>query len=440
MNRSFLPASGILHSNENFDATEATMTGADAIAPDESDTLAAAVSEITADEAGIASGNDQIDAAAVAADGLETISEQVAEANEGEGIDEVSAGVIETSVECMLKVARLGVTYKQLGIPSSESFSNKSNRLALGKATCEALDISAKKIWQSIVDAIKKSIEWVRNFFNKIFGAAEKLEKRAAALKSSTTNLKGQPEESTLSNDTLYNAVRLNGQPVKHTDIDALTGEADKLFGEQKAITSKFAALGDIGASDVVMPTPAAYGLKQADGGTAKRVTAEADVSVFVSARFPGESVVFLALPKAGGAGVKDAQAFAGKIKAGSVSLSDKKEEGKQLKVMSVDEIRQMADSVEKFAGKVSGYKAGLTEINNNKTKFIGKLEKYLGKGDGKDAADSKGDAEKKAKANAQAFRKLMDEPAASFASHSVRALAASLQYAELSARQYEKA
>ncbi|HEX9137645.1 MAG TPA: hypothetical protein VF905_11980, partial [Nitrospirota bacterium] len=84
-------------------------------------------------------------------------------------------------------------------------------------------------------------------------------------------------------------------------------------------------------------------------------------------------------------------------------------------------------------------YKRGLTDVNNNKTKFIGKLEKFLGKGDGKDAGDSKGDAEKKAKATATIFRKLMDEPAASFASHSIRAMSATLQYAELSARQYAK-
>lgn len=434
---SFLPQSGILHSNENFDAAD-TMTGADAIAPDETNTLASAVSEINADEAAINTGNDQIDAAAVAADGLETIAEQVAEANEGEGIDENTAEIIETSVETLLKVARIGVTYKQLGIPSAESFRTRSNRAALGKATVEALEISAKKIWQSIVDAIKKSIEWVRNFFNKIFGAAERLQARAQKLKESTTKLSGQATEPNLENDSLYNSVRVNGQPVKTADLQGLAAEAKKLFSQQKAFSDVFGKATDLANDRTEGVSPAEYGLKQADAGTAKRVTAESDVAVFVTSRFPGESVVYIAVPKAqGGADVKAAQEAANKVKAGSVSLSDKKDEGKTLKVLTPDEIRGFAEAIEKFAGEVSEYKRNLTDINNNKAKFIAKLEKFAA-GQSREGGDSKGDAEKKAKASATLFRKLMDEPAASFASHSIRGMSASLQYAELSARQYE--
>lgn len=439
-NLSFLPPSGILHSNENFDPTE-VMTGADAIAPDETDTLASAVSEITADEAALAGGNQQIEAAAVAADGLETISEKVAEANEGEGIDENTAEIVEASIESLLKIARVGTTARKLGIPSSESFSVRANRIQLGKATCEALDISAKKIWQSIVDAIKKSIEWVRNFFNKIFGAAERLEARAKKLKEATTSLDGQPEETTLSNDGVYNGVRLNGAPVKASDLTALAGEAKKLFDEQKKTTDEFGKV-DLGGGGVtfIQPNLQAYGLKMADSGTAKRVTAEADVAVFVTSRFPGESVVYVAAPRAqAGADAKAASDYAAKIKAGSVSLADKKDEGKTLKTLSVEEIGAFASAIETFAGAVSEYKRNLTEINNNKSKFVAQLEKFLSKGDGKQEGDSKDESSKKAKATATVFRKLMDEPAASFASHSIRGMSASLQYAELSARQYGK-
>uniref|UniRef100_A0AAU7PFB8 PhiKZ-like internal head family protein n=1 Tax=Burkholderia phage vB_BgluM-SURPRISE13 TaxID=3159457 RepID=A0AAU7PFB8_9VIRU len=432
---SFLPQSGILHSNENFDAAD-TMTGADAIAPDETNTLASAVSEINADEAAINTGNTQIDAAAVAADGLETIAEQVAEANEGEGIDENTAEIIETSVEALLKVAKIGVTYKQLGIPSSESFKSRNNRAALGKATVEALELSAKKIWQAIVDAIKKSIEWVRNFFNKIFGAAENLQRRAQKLKESTTKLSGQPEEANIENGSLFNAVRVNGQPVSAANLQELGKEGAALFKAQKDLTDKYGKVNDIGLSDLITPAPASYGLKPADAGTAKRVTAESDVAVFVTSRFPGESVVYLAMPKSESADAKGATEFAGKIKAGSVSLSEKKEEGKSLKTLGVDEIRGFAEAVEKFAGEVASYKQGLTAVNDNKSKFIAKVEKYM-TGAGKDAGESKDTNEKVAKANATIFRKLMDEPAASYASHSIRAMSSALQYAELSARQY---
>ena len=436
---SFLPTSGILHSNENFDAATPN-TAADAIAPDETDTLAGAVSEINADEAALNAGGDQIDAAVVAADGLETISEQVAVANEGDGIDETSAGIIEASVECLLRVARIGVKFNQLGVPSTESFKLRSNRIALGKQTVEALNVSAKSIWKSIIDAIKKSIEWVRNFFNKIFGAAERLEKRARALKDSTTSLTGKAEETNLENDSLYNAVRVNGQPVTTAQIQGITATAKQIFAEQKRITDAFAKIELSNATLPAKPRAGDYGMTAAPGPVAKRVTAESGVLVFVTDRFPGESVVFLAVPSAAqGASVKDAGEYSGKIRAGSVNLSDKKDEGKALKVLAIDEIRGMAEAVEKAASEIGEYKRGITDVNNNKTKFIANLEKFLGKGDGKTADDSKGDAEKKAKATASAFRKLMDEPAASFASHAVRGLSSALQYAELSARQYEK-
>ena len=435
---SFLPASGIMHSNENFDATE-NLTGADAIAPDESDTLAAAVSEINADEAGLAAGNDQIDTAAAAADGLETISEKVAEANEGDGIDEATAGIVEASVESLLKIARVGATYKQLGLPSVESFSVKANRISLGRKTCEALDISAKKIWKSIVDAIKKSIEWVRNFFNKIFGAAEKLEKRAAALKESTTQLEGSPEETVLENDSLYNSVRVNGAPVTVQQLNDLAGHAKKLFGHQKAASDTIAKLDDLAKADMSAFKGTEYGLKMADSGTSKRVTADSGTVVLTTPRFPGEVVVFIAASRELGSDSKALGEFASKLRAGSVGLAEKKEEGKSLKTLAISDIAGMAGAVEKFAGEVSEYKRNLTEINSNKEKFIGKLEKFLGKGDGREEGDTKGESEKKAKAVATIFRKLMDEPAASYASNSVRSMAAALQYAELSARQYKK-
>lgn len=435
---SFIPPSGLWNSNENFDVTE-NLTGADAIAPDESDTLAAAVSEITADEAGLAAGNDQLDAASIAADGLETISESVAAANEGEGISEETAEIVEASVESLLKVARIGIKFRQLGLPTTESFSVKANRVKMGQATVEALNDSAKKIWKTIVEAIKKSIEWVRNFFNKIFGAAENLQRRAAKLKESTTSLSGTAEEANLENNSLFNAVAINGSPVKSSDLTTLAGEAKKIFAGQKEMTDKLSAAELEGSGPNQMPQASTYGLKSADSGTAKRVTADSDVFVSVTSRFPGENVIYLVLPKSVGATGKEMTDAASKIKSGAVNLQDKKAEGKSLKTLSIDEIKAMASGVEAFAKEVTEYKRNLTSINENKNKFIAKLEKFLSKGDGKNAEDKKDESEKKAKAQATGYRKLMDEPAASLASNAVRSMSAALQYAELSARQYTK-
>lgn len=421
-------------SNENYDGDNTEMTAADAIAPDESDTLAGAVSEINADEAGMLAANDQLDTAAVAADGLETLSEQVASANEGEGIDEGTAAIIEASVESLMKAAKMGVTSAaKLGLPSNESFKSRANRKALGQATCEALDLSAKKIWTSIIEAIKKSIEWVRNFFNKIFGAAERLQRRAVALREMTTKLSPTDKKEPIESDQLFNAIRLNGNPVKPADITKLMGEANKVFEGQKHLTSEYAKLNMEGATTPYMPKASDYGMGAAPVEVAKRVSADSDVAVYCTSRFPGESVVFLAMAKDGGKA--DYVLEASKLKAGSVTLGEKKETGKKLPILSGEEIKSMADAVEKFAGVVVDYKRNITEVSANKSKFISQVEKFVGKTEGATKADNS----KSAKAAATVFRKLMDEPAASFASHSIRGMSSALQYAEQSARRYEK-
>lgn len=441
MSNFLFPGSGVFRSNENFDTSE-SMNGQDAIAPDETDSLAGAVSEINADSAQLDSAGVSFDAAEAAADGLETIAEKVADKNESGGIDEDYAELVEASVESMLKLGRIGVKYKSLGIPTKESFSNRSNRVQLGQVTCEALKDTAKTVWKHIVEAIKKSIEWVRNYFNKIFGAAERLERRAAALLASVAKLGANEDKKDIENDSLYNAIRVNGSPVTSAQLSTLAAEAKHLFDAQKKTADEFAKMniGD-GDANIFQPTAQSYGLKSAPSEVSKRVTAESDVNVSCSSRFPGETVIYLAIPKtATGGDSEAANTFANKIKAGAVALTEKKDEGKALKPLALNEVTSFAEAIKSFAGTISAYKRNLTDINNDKTKFIATLEKFLGKGDGRDAGDKKGESQKKAKANATIFRKLMDEPAASFAAHSIRGMSSALQYAELSARQYSAA
>ena len=429
----FISSAGLVADMQN-EGQEDIAVGADAIAPDESDTLAGAVSEITADEAAINEGNGQIEQASAVADGLETLADHVEEQNEaGDGLTEEQADTVEVAVECMLKVSRIGVSYKSLGLPSSESFKKRENRKQLGHATTEALRDTAGKVWQAIVDAIKKSIQWVVNLFNKIFGAAERLKKRADSLKETANNLiDGKPKENKIENESLYQSIVVGGKVAGAGDISAIGKVAGELFATQKQTVKEFADM-DAAKALTYQLDVAGYGLTKQTGNIAKKITAEGGVDVYSTKPMPGDVVVYVALP----ADKIDTPDKAASIKAGSTYIGDKKPAGKPMDVLKPSDISGVAAAVSSLADTVVTYKRDLAEINASKDKFIKAIEKHIQAERTDD--QTKEDAKKAAKTQATIFRKLMDQPAAAMAVASVKAASAVLQYAELSARQYDK-
>ena len=430
----FISEAGIFADMQN-EGSEDIAVGADAIAPDESDTLAGAVSEINADEAAINTGNGQIEQAEAVADGMETLAEHVAEQNaEGEGLTEDQAETIELAVECMLKVSRIGVSYKQLGLPSPESFKKRENRKQLGNATCEALRETAGKVWQAIVDAIKKSIQWVVNLFNKIFGAAERLKRRAESLKG-VELIDGKPNGK-IENESLYQSLVIGNNIANVGTINEINKAAESIFKQQKTLVSTLSNMDPEHAEGFVSTDfGEQYGpaLKKQSGDIAKKVTSDTSVKVYTTAVMPGDNVVFVTSP----IDKVDTPEKAASIKAGSTYVGSKKPNAKPLDALKPTEINQVAVAVIELADTVVSYKRALSEINASKDKFIKSLEKQVVADRGDD--ESKDDAKKNAKTLATVFRKLMDQPAAAMAAASVRSASAVLQYAELSARQYDK-
>lgn len=421
MSRSFLSTAGLMADLQS-DGGEDIPVGAEAIAPDESDTLAGAVSEITQDESALADANGQIEAAAAAEDGLETLAERVEAVNDADGMTPEVAELVEASVESFARIAKLsGMTAKSIGIPSPESFADAGNRKQLGEATIESIGETAKKIWQTIIDAIKRSIDWVVGFFNKIFGGAERLEKRAASLKEKLGDLEGKTKkEGTLKDEGLATSVQVNGKAATPKDLTAAAATVKSIFAAQQAVVTKLSGAGDA----TVSVGPNDYGLKAA-GGVASKISGDNSVTVSITDTFPGEAVAYVVMPK----NVQPDSESANKVKAGSSKIAEGKL--KELPVLEVKAIREIADGVEALAKQVVAYKGTLSDINAKKKAFIAKLEAAS-----KEDKNDKG-AKKAFKANATVFRRLMDEPAASVAVLAVKSGSSMLQYAERSARQY---
>lgn len=420
MSRSFIPTAGLMADRQS-NGDDDLAIGAEAIAPDESDTLASAVSEINEAEGIMTDGVAQIEAGAAATDGLETLGEKVEAINEAEGMTPEVADMVESAMESFHTIARMGYSRKSIGVPSSESFRSVESRKQLGDATVEAIGAQAKKIWQSIIDAIKKSIDWVVGFFNKIFGGAERLERRAQALKEKLGEMGDKQKEAQIKDESLASSVSIKGSAANANDLKKLSSQVKSIFAAQKKTVDSLAG----GTGETIDVSPGTYGLKNA-GSAGSKISADSGVTVSISEVFPGEMVAYLVTPKL----VQPNMESASKVKGGSAKIAESKL--KEVPTLSKADVGTIAEGVEALAKEVVAYKANLSDITAKKKSYIATLEKNA-------KEDSKEDknAKQTAKAHATVFRRLMDEPAASVAVLAVKAGSAMLQYAERSARQY---
>jgi len=423
---SFIPVSGILYANENFDAeSEVVMTAEDAIAPDESDTLAAAVSEITDNEASINQSEAQLTSAEVAADGLEEIAEKVEEANEAGGIDETTAEIVETAVESILKTARIGITTKQMGLPSTEGFRVKNNRVALGQSTVESIKQTASKIWKAIVDAVKRSIAWVKEFFRKLFSVAERIIKRSDALTEKVRGLGAKKaKEAKFKNASLYKSLAIESNLADLGTIEKTGGTLKAVIEHHDNVVKKLTEgieKEDVNAADALNSSSAAF--KEAPENIKKQIDASTDVAVAYTGIMPGNVTVFMTSPK-------NDSVDSNAIRAGKLNLSAKLEGKEEIQVLSQDDINKAAGIAKGLAVTVNEFKKNLSEAEKTKLKAISIMEKAAND-------DSDDDAKKKKLEKAKVLRRLINEPSVSAASIGLSVAKATLELGELSARQY---
>ncbi len=146
--------------------------------------------EATDISADVEAGTAEVDQATADADTLERIADTAETAEAEGGLDPVAAEIAEVAVESIY--ARLGV--QRSSYPALESFSGKTGRKRATQLAIEDIKETVKKIWAAVVNAFQKIIDFVKNFFGKLFDGNRKLlarinalEKKAAASKGETT-------------------------------------------------------------------------------------------------------------------------------------------------------------------------------------------------------------------------------------------------------------
>ena len=211
-----------------------------------------------------------IEEAEVVMDELEEDQEVLAEAQESGGMTTREAHILMRKVNNDLN--RVGIASARF--PATESFGRASSRASSTRLAMESISEKLKQIWKAIIDAIKKSIRWVRDVYNKFFGTFEGLVKRAKAIQERADNTTGslKSEHKKIENDRIYKVLAVNNSfdKAKVSDLLDKAGEwLGKGFSEQnKFIERVVDKLGDIDEDAIVkLADPDANTAKDADRG-----------------------------------------------------------------------------------------------------------------------------------------------------------------------------
>lgn len=427
--------------NENLDTPPGEGSAVPAEAPAESaETELIDVNEGAAEgEAVDAAVEEAVDAAATM-EGLITGLESFKDKG---GLTEQGAWGVHQTIAHINK--RLGTNTK---IPAMESFAAPSSRMSQHRVALESIKDTLARIWKAIKEAIKKSIQWVQDQFEKLFGAATKLKKRAEALEKAANGISGTMKEKDFENDRIAKALSINGNAP--TDVPASLAHVKQVGDFVFKNVSEFNA----GAAEAVItvleamdiskletkPFSAGQGFANVDTATASKLgyaEAGADMAQQSSGEMPGNKAILVRHPVAGKTGEEAATLFA-KANGTLITYDGKQKEVSNTKVKTLagDDIEKIAKTVVEICDAILGYKAKLPKAKELKSKLVNaadKAEKAALKEEDEKAA-STGKLLAKVTHNAAAT---LDKPAPQFQAYALNTCKAALDYCDLSLKQY---
>lgn len=388
---------------------------------------------------------EQTDEAVETAEALESAVLALESAVQNGGLNADGAHILDLHVKSLYN--RIGL--KRQSVPALESFGGTSSRQKSTQIALEDIKESIKKIWEKIVAAIKSAIQWVKDRFNKVFGAAEKLQKRAKALAEKAGATSGTPKEKTLESERLVKALHISGVVPASlgTNAQELNKLANGIFG---GVTTWNGKAGDdivdlLDAPEKVdsfvlpgFPTGELNSKKAGadfgDAGTGMQFT--------VSDELPGGQAIIGRIPQDGphkGAAAVELLTRAG-YNIGAHNPKAKAPSKTQVTTLQPSEAEKIANAVESLAEELQSYRRNMEKLSATKEKIVKAAEKA-----GKAADNSSDEGEKAERTNnkllsklGMAVPKLIDQPAVGFSTYALNTGKAMLDYVELSLKQYE--
>lgn len=272
-----------------------------------------------------------VEAAVSDAETLDNIADVAeASAEEGEGMDPVSAEIAEVAVEAIY--ARLGLTKK--ATPSMEAFGSTGSRKAATRIAVEDWRDTVKRVWEGVKKFFATIWEKIKELYEKFVGLFRNLEKAAEAMKAKAMSLEGAAKEATM---------------------------------ENASVAKAFGAAGSVNASAV---------------DTVLEGQKELMVQAVEASKVSNENISKLASEMAAGKSFTSVGAFKTENKKKLINgnkltfeIKDEKasfdvEEGKdkentKVAVLKKDEMVKVCDSVISLAKEIDAYKKVLTDLQN---------------------------------------------------------------------------
>lgn len=164
------------------------------------DSSEAALADIKSDEVEVEKNDTEAETAEAVAGQVEELQEFAMESLKNGGLSVGEARLVGMALEGYSKILEIEAK-KMLSV---ESFRLPANRIQSSTYTVEGIGQVLKDVWAKLVEWYKAFTGWVAGHWNKMFGAAEKLEARAKALKDKAKNMSaGKPENATYEDKAL---------------------------------------------------------------------------------------------------------------------------------------------------------------------------------------------------------------------------------------------
>lgn len=430
--------------NQEDDAT-ATATAGPEDAANSSDTALLDTNDSAAEGE---TENAAVDEAVDAVSSLEAFAVALESANKEGGLSREGAAVLNIGLEHLY--TRLGYEAGATKTVSLENFGQASSRTGATQIALEGVKEKIKEIWAAIIAHIKKAIEWVKGHFTKIFGTAEKMQKRAKALSEASKGVSGQPKEKTIENERLVKALHINGNVPSNVSLEMakVVKVADIVFTSIADFNGKGAEklLEEMGKTDgkvdqiAAIPLGTISGMAEVANPQGAGFSAPADgLGLYRGALLMGNRTVIVEAPKSavtGAAAVTAASRTS--VALGSFDPKAKDPTKTAVNVVDPGEVGKIADEVDAACQEVIKYKAKLGKFGELKAKIVAAAEKAG------QAANSEEDKDKAAYQSAMqkiatASVNNLDRCPAAMSAYVLNVSKAALDLAELSLKQYQK-
>jgi hypothetical protein len=387
----------------------------------------------------------KLDDSVMVAEALESIALSLETSS---GLDGDGAKTLSTDLK--QRYEQLGFIDKDQSVPALESF-DATDSFTSTVIVLEGLRDTISKVWNAIIEMIKKSIAFISSLFEKVFGAATHLESRAKKLEKLVKDGKfeANPKESSIPNEKLFAALYIEKEVPVHIveHVKTFAGVAEDIFRS----TADFAeALASAMEREDLKDFSGAYEAfkKHFDFGN---VEAKIDNPASFGYPTPAEGIVVEATPELlGGKTVvvykpakdsADSDAIIESLTHSYSSLikyrpNEKEPEGKTVPTLSMGDVPHILTNVLAIVVELQHYKACLTKTDDAKRRVIRVAEK-LSKGAVEETDSAKRQNMLALQRIGRGVVKFLDHPQSEFSTYTIRTCSALLTYVELSLKQY---